>query len=218
VIELFYGDPDADLVARAKRGGSIAGWQIGSAAEARAARAAGCDYVVTQGMEAGGHVRGRLPVQELLAETSGLGLPVVAAGGIGSAIQVDRALEAGASAVRVGTRFVAAEESAAHPTYIEALIAATREDTVLTTAFGVGWPDAAHRVLRSALEAAERLSDDVVATIGGGPIPRFSPVPPTREALGEVGAMALYAGHSVDGVAKIQPAAAIVAELMRDRA
>lgn len=217
VVEFFYGEPDHDLIREAKRGGSLVGWQVGSRSEAVDAVAAGCDYIVVQGIEAGGHVRGDLPLKELLSETAGLDVPVVAAGGIGTSAEASAATSAGASAVRVGTRFLAAEESAAHPVYIEALIAATGDDTVLTTAFGVGWPDARHRVLRSALDAAERLDADIVATIGGGQIPRFSAVPPTRDVVGEVGAMALYAGRSVDGVTAIQPAAEIVAELMLDR-
>ena len=65
-------------------------------------------------------------------------------------------------AVRVGTRFVAATEADAHPDYVAALIAAQAEDTVLTRHFSVMWPDAPHRVLRSAVAAAEAWPDDVV--------------------------------------------------------
>jgi NAD(P)H-dependent flavin oxidoreductase YrpB (nitropropane dioxygenase family) len=214
VIEFFYGDPDPELVARARRGGAKVGWQAGTLEEALGAQKAGCDYVVLQGKEAGGHVRGEAPLEQLLQRGTMADVPIVAAGGIGSATQVADALAAGASAVRCGTRFLAADESAAHPAYIEALIGSTRDDTVLTTAFGVGWPDAPHRVLRSAVDAAERADTEVISTIGGAPIPRFSPVPPTRDTEGDVRAMALYAGHSVDSVARVQPAAEIVQELL----
>jgi imidazole glycerol phosphate synthase subunit HisF len=78
---------------------------VGSAEEARAAEAAGCDLVVAQGVEAGGHVRGTQPLDELLAEVLGaVSVPVVAAGGIGSAERVAQLVAAGADAVRVGTR------------------------------------------------------------------------------------------------------------------
>ena len=84
----------------------------------------------------------------------------------------------------------------------------------MTEAFGVGWPDAPHRVLRSAIDAAEQLpSDAVVATVGERRLPRFAPVPPTVEAHGTIEAMALYAGLSVSDVPKRQPAAEIVSEL-----
>src|SRR5688572_7542891 len=59
VIEFFYGDPDPALVQTAGSGGALVSWQVGSADEARAAVDAGCDLVVAQGDEAGGHVRGK---------------------------------------------------------------------------------------------------------------------------------------------------------------
>jgi nitronate monooxygenase len=214
VVEFFYGDPDFDLVRLAQAGGAVAGWQVGSAAEAVLAVEAGCGYVAVQGIEAGGHVRGRQTLNQVLAETlARVAVPVVAGGGVGSAERVAALVEAGAAAVRVGTRLVAAEEADAHPVYVSLLIAASREDTVLTESFGNGWPDAPHRVLRSAVEAAERLDRAVVAVLGDQEIPRFASTPPTRRVRGEIAAMALYAGESVDAVTRIQPAAEIVAEL-----
>ena len=55
VVEFFYGDPTADLVRAAHAGGALAGWHVGSVAEAVAAAEARCDYLVAQGIEAGGH-------------------------------------------------------------------------------------------------------------------------------------------------------------------
>jgi hypothetical protein len=101
---------------------------------------------------------------------------------------------------------------------VKALLAASAEDTCLTEAFSVMWPDAPHRVLRSAIAAAEALPEGVIGEepAGGGalPIPRFSILPPTRATTGHVEAMALYAGESVTNVSKVQPAAEIVAELV----
>jgi NAD(P)H-dependent flavin oxidoreductase YrpB (nitropropane dioxygenase family) len=214
VVEFFYGDPDPELVTLARSDGALAGWQTGSAAEASAAAGAGCDYVVAQGTEAGGHVRGTQPLDEVLAQTlAAVDVPVVAAGGVGTAERLRELLDAGAAAVRIGTRFVAAEEAHAHPDYVALLLTASAEGTVLTGAFGTGWPDAPHRVLRSAVEAAEEFDGPVVGALGDGDIPRFAPVPPTREVRGEVAAMALYAGESVGAVTRVQPASEIVAEL-----
>jgi NAD(P)H-dependent flavin oxidoreductase YrpB (nitropropane dioxygenase family) len=214
VVEFFYGDPDPDLVQAARAHGARAGWQTGSAAEAVAAVRAGCDYVVAQGTEAGGHVRGTQPLDAVLAETlAQVDVPVVAAGGVGTAERFAALLAAGAAAVRVGTRFVAAEEADAHPEYVALLIEASRQDTVLTEAFRVGWPDAPHRVLRTAVEAAARIAGPAAARLGEREIPPFASIPPTREARGEIAAMALYAGESVDAVTRIQRAAEIVAEL-----
>jgi nitronate monooxygenase len=214
VVEFFYGDPDPDLVRVARARGAVAGWQIGSAAEAAAAVRAGCDFVAAQGIEAGGHVRGTQRLDDVLAETlAEVDVPVLAAGGIGTAERVDALLAAGAAGVRVGTRFVAAEESDAHPDHVAKLIRASGRDTVLTEAFAIGWPDAPHRVLRSAVEAAEEFDGDVVGVLGDREVARFGVLPPTRAVQGEIPAMALYAGESVDAVRRVQPAADIVAEL-----
>jgi NAD(P)H-dependent flavin oxidoreductase YrpB (nitropropane dioxygenase family) len=217
-VEFFYGDPDSELVAMVHDAGALAGWQAGSVDEAQAATRAGCNFVVIQGTEAGGHVRGTRPLHEVLRDAVGLlDVPVVAAGGIGTARDVARALEAGASAVRVGTRFVAATESIAHPEYIEALLRSTAEDTVLTEAFCVGWPNAPHRVLHECIDAAEAVQEETVATASmmgeEFPVERFSSMPPTNFVSGNVRAMAMYAGTSVDAVRDRKPAADIVTEL-----
>jgi NAD(P)H-dependent flavin oxidoreductase YrpB (nitropropane dioxygenase family) len=219
VVELFYGEPDPGLVARIHQGGALASWQVGSADEGLAAADAGCDLVIAQGIEAGGHMRGELPLLTLLDQIlERVGVPVVAAGGIGTASMVATVLAAGAAAVRIGTRFVASDESGAHPTYIDALRVARAADTVVTTAFSVGWPDAPHRVLRSCVEAAAALPDAVVGEEHLGttvvPVGRFTPPPPGRTFTGAIEAMALYAGLSVDAVQRTQPAAEIIAELL----
>src|SRR6266851_7275407 len=68
VVEFFYADPRADVVSAAHGAGALAGWQVGSAAEAVEAEKAGCDYVVAQGTEAGGHVWGSQPLDEVLEQ------------------------------------------------------------------------------------------------------------------------------------------------------
>ena len=143
VVEFFYGDPDAKLVDAAHSGGALAAWQVGSAAEAAAAIETGCDFVVAQGIEAGGHVRGTMPLDELLPRVlAAVRVPVVAAGGIATAERVAELLRQGADGVRVGTRFIATPESAAHPQYIAKLLEATDLDTMMTEWFGEGWEHA----------------------------------------------------------------------------
>ena len=218
VVEFFYGDPDPKLVDIAKAGGALTCWQVGSPDEARQAVDAGCDLVVAQGVEAGGHVRGTVGLLPLLdGVLDAVTVPVVAAGGIGTARGVAAALTAGADAVRVGTRFVVADEANTHPEYAQALIDATPTDTVLTTTFSFMWPDAPHRVLASCVDAAKAFAGDSVGeTVMGGqhmPVPRLAPPCPGRTTTGTIGAMALYAGQSVGAVTKTQPAAEIVAEL-----
>jgi nitronate monooxygenase len=220
LVEGSYGEPDDEVVALARAGGALVGWQVGSVGEAVRAVDAGCDLVVAQGVEAGGHLCGVSPVLELVAEVrAAVDVPVVAAGGIADGPAAARAVEAGADAVRVGTRFVTATESSAHPEYVEALLAAGMHDTVVTTAFGVGWSDAPHRVLRSALDAAEAFDGDLVGerVRYGGPlaVARFGASAPDVHTGGFVDAMALYAGTGVGSVRRVEPAARIVAELGR---
>lgn len=82
LVELFYGDPVAGLVRTDPPRGALACWQVGSADEARAAADAGCDLIVAQGTEAGGHVRGGMSLLPLLGEVlDRVGVPVLAAGG-----------------------------------------------------------------------------------------------------------------------------------------
>jgi NAD(P)H-dependent flavin oxidoreductase YrpB (nitropropane dioxygenase family) len=66
VVEFFYADPDGALVRRVHDGGALAAWQVGSLSEARAAAEVGCDFIVVQGTEAGGHVRSSLSLLALL--------------------------------------------------------------------------------------------------------------------------------------------------------
>ena len=203
-VEFFWDQPSHELVNVVHAGGALAGWQVGTADEAHAAADAGCDVVVAQGIEAGGHVRGTIGLLPLLDEVSAtVHVPIVAAGGIGSGRAMAAALVAGADAVRIGTRFLAAIELGAHPAYVDALCRATADDTVLTTAFGAGWPDAPHRVLKSAVAAGESLGDAQA----------WTPDWPSADDGNAVEARALYAGQSVGAVRERQPAAAIIDEM-----
>jgi len=203
VVEFFYADPRADVVAAAHDAGAVAGWQVGSPAEAVAAEKAGCDYVVAQGIEAGGHVRGSQTLDEVLAQVlSSVRIPVVAAGGIATAERAAEVIRSGADAVRVGTRFVASPESGAHPDYVRMLLAATADDTVLTEWFSDGWENAPHRVLSSSVAAAQKTGWRAT-------------VPPYRGVDRNPSDMAMYAGMGVGDVNVSQPASEVVADLVR---
>ena len=121
VVEFFYGTPDHRLVDMAHEGDALVSWQIGSPEEAEVAATAGCDFVVAQGVEAGGHLRGTIGMMALLDEvTRAVDMPVLAAGGIGVGQAVAAAIAAGAAGARVGTRSLAATEARMHPEYVPA--------------------------------------------------------------------------------------------------
>jgi NAD(P)H-dependent flavin oxidoreductase YrpB (nitropropane dioxygenase family) len=215
--------------------------QCGSVEEARAARAAGADGVIVQGVEAGGHVRGTVPALTLLERARAAlpaGYPVLLAGGIADATDVRAALDAGADAAVLGTRFLMTEESGAHPAYKQRLLEG--RETVLTELFGLGWAPAPHRVLRNAatdrwltrdprgpaaVRALNRVTAPALALVPpalqgraaavqrpGRPF--FSPQAATRggpETLLDAGP--LYAGETVARVHDLPAAAAVVRDL-----
>ncbi len=227
VVVFFWGDARPPI-ARAHQAGVRACVQVGSADEASAAADAGADLVIAQGVEAGGHVRGTVSTLVLvpLVVDRVRPLPVIAAGGIADARGIVAALAAGADAACLGTRFLMTPEAAVHARYRERLRDAAAEDTILTTLFDVGWPEAPHRVLRTptvtAWEAAGRPASG--ARPGEGeivgrmpalvvPLVRYGPVPPTADIEGDPDALAFYAGQSVGLVDDIEPAGALVRRL-----
>ena len=220
VVECFYAEPDAELVKIIHDQGALASWQVGSREEALRAAEVGCDIIVAQGVEAGGHVRGTLGLLGLLCDVLDAvpDIPVLAAGGIGSGRAMAAVLAAGADGVRVGTRFVASEEAGLHPIYTDALVAARAEDSVYGRTFHVGWPEAPHGTLRSAIEAVQAFDGEVVAkvlSLDGTEriVPRFAGSVADRSATGHIQAMALYAGQSVGAVRRVAPAREIVLEM-----
>jgi nitronate monooxygenase len=214
--------------------------QCGSVAEARAARRAGADAIIVQGVEAGGHVRGALPARESLEQVRAAlpaGYPLWLAGGIVERDDVRRALDAGAEAAVAGTRFLLSEESRAHPEYRRRLLCA--QETVLTELFGAGWP-APHRVIANAATARWLGGDPrgpllnrtlnrllapaaryVPAAVQGRmaraqrPGSRLlSPLGPTDDGpTNLLDAGPLYAGETVARITELKPAAELVLAL-----
>ncbi|MGY1680597.1 NAD(P)H-dependent flavin oxidoreductase [Geodermatophilus sp. SYSU D01176] len=224
LVDFFWAEPSPRRVELVHRSGALAGWQVGSLAEARAAVDAGCDVVTVQGVEAGGHVRGATPLRRLLDEVLGaVDVPVLAAGGITDGRAFAEVVAAGADGARIGTRFIATVESGAHPAYKQALVDAAGDCTVITDAFAncplcATSPRA--RVLRAAVERVAELGDDVVGTaVMGGKqvaVPRGSGLPPVAGFEGHLDATAMYAGAGVGSVTGIRPAAEVVAELVAE--
>jgi enoyl-[acyl-carrier protein] reductase II len=98
------------------------------------AQEAGCDAVVAEGFEAGGH-NGREETTTMVlvpAVASAVNIPVIAAGGIVSGTQILAAMVLGAEGTQLGTRFVASEEASSHLAFKEAVIRAEEGETMLT--------------------------------------------------------------------------------------
>jgi enoyl-[acyl-carrier protein] reductase II len=98
------------------------------------AQEAGCDAVVAEGFEAGGH-NGREETTTMIltpAVAKAVSVPVIAAGGIATGRQMLAAMVMGAEAVQMGTRFVASEEASSHFEFKKAVIESKEGDTALT--------------------------------------------------------------------------------------
>jgi nitronate monooxygenase len=233
VVVTFWGGPK-------RQTSKIWIHQCGSVEEALAAREAGADAVIAQGVEAGGHVRGTVGAVLLLARVRAAvpdDYPVLSAGGIADASDVKARLDAGAEAVVCGTRFLMTEESGAHPAYKARLVEA--RETILTELFGAGWP-APHRVVPN--QATVRwLGRDPrgpgwLRAFHRATAPAFSRVPvpmqlrlaatqkPSRPMFGPAAATVdgppnlidagpLYAGECIDRITDIRPAGELLREL-----
>ncbi|MBS0390315.1 MAG: nitronate monooxygenase [Proteobacteria bacterium] len=228
VVCLFW-DVDRAVVARLRDAGITVVYQVGSVADALAAQDAGAQALIAQGVEAGGHVRGRQPLDALLADVlAATPLPVAAAGGLADGRDVARVLALGAQAAVLGTALIATQESFAHDYHKRRLVAARASDTLLTEDFHVNWPPhAAVRVLRNSVTRGERgdpfgatptAGRTVIGEEEGRPIHLFSTDSPLRSMSGDFEAMALYAGRGVDRIADMEPAADCVRRIAAEAA
>ncbi len=233
---LFWGN-GKPLTQQLRGHGIFVFQQVGSKSEAQRALDAGVDGLIVQGVEAGGHIRGHQKLDALLPEIVELTstIPIFAAGGIYTTQDAKRVAALGATGVCTGTRFVLTPESNAHEAYRQRLLAADR--TIVTTLFGLGWPDR-HRVVPnkatqnwcrhdgsipfwlqtfySAMTVTRKLlpfKEDAV-TLQSPAFPLFSPaalVSTLPESLVE--ATALYSGEQIARIRQIIPARQVVEEL-----
>src|SRR4030095_5920855 len=107
---------------------------VSSSKFAKKAEEAGCDAVVAEGFEAGGH-NGREETTSMVlvpAVVDSVKIPVIAAGGIVNGRQALAAMIMGAEGVQMGSRFVASEEASSHVEFKKAVIHSQEGDTVLT--------------------------------------------------------------------------------------
>lgn len=130
-VVLAGGLPPADVLARLKQGGAkVMGFAPALAIAKKLVRS-GIDGLVIEGMEAGGHIGAvstSVLAQEILPNVREV--PVFVAGGIGRGEAILSFLEMGAAGCQLGTRFVCATESIAHPRFKQAFIRAAARDAV----------------------------------------------------------------------------------------
>jgi len=223
------GIPPGTAIKKAKDGGAKVVCFAPALALAKRLIRAGADALVIEGSEAGGHIG---PVsltvlaQEILPHIRDV--PVFVAGGIGRGEAILSYLEMGAAGVQLGTRFVCARESIAHPNFKQAFIRGNARDAMPTIQLDESFPVIPVRALQN--EGTKRFLEHQAETIR-----RFKSGELTKEAAqldiehfwagalrravmdGDVENGSLMAGQSVGMVTQEQTAAEIIAEL-RDQA
>ncbi|CAN0892798.1 Probable nitronate monooxygenase [Linum grandiflorum] len=228
VLQVYWGECSMELVDKAHAAGVMVIPQVGTVESAKKAAESGVDAIIVQGREAGGHVIGQEGLMSLVPRVvdACIGIPVIAAGGIVDARGYVAALALGAQAVCLGTRFVATEESNAHPVYKRKLV--ELEETEYTDVFGrARWPNAPQRALvttfmnqhgKSLPPEATELDHPVIgkSVVHGQEkeIRMFGGAVPNAGATGEIENMAMYAGQGVGLINDVPAASRVVHSLV----
>ena len=188
----------------------------GAVKHAVKAEQAGCDAVICQGGEGGGHT-GLVGTMPLVAQAvEAVKIPVVAAGGLYDGRGLAAALTLGATGVWMGTRFIASQEAHAGELYRQAILEAADEDTVRTRSYS-GKP---MRVKKNPyVEEWETRPQDIQ------PFPMQAMVSHQAGVMGGIGGQiegldpdrsCFAMGQSAGGVHEVLPAATIVANLIKE--
>jgi enoyl-[acyl-carrier protein] reductase II len=191
----------------------------------------GADALVIEGMEAGGHigpVATSVLAQEILPHIAH-DMPVFVAGGIGRGEAIAAYLEMGAVGVQLGTRFVCAHESIAHPNFKRAFIRASARDAIPSVQIDPRLPVIPVRALKNReTEAFAAKQREVAKLLDEGAIEMAEAqlqiehywAGALRRAVidGDIEGGSIMAGQSVGMVNREEPVAAILAELAAEAA
>jgi len=225
-IVLAGGLPPGAAIARIRTGRAKVMCFAPALVLARKLLRSGADAIIIEGMEAGGHigpVSTSVLAQEILPEIREV--PVFVAGGIGRGEAILGYLEMGAAGCQLGTRFVCATESIAHPRFKQAFLRASARDAVLSVQLDPRFPVIPVRALVN--EASKRFLEfqrAVVDRFNGGEvdlkaaqleIEHFWAGALRRAVIdGDIENGSIMAGQSVGMVTEEQPTAAILRELV----
>jgi nitronate monooxygenase len=211
-VSFTFGCPAPEAARALQQAGIKVAVTVTNADEARAAAAVGADSLIVQGTEAGGHqgtfedtAPNHTPLLDALTSVhAALDLPIVAAGGIASSADVAAALDAGATAVQIGTALLCTPQAATSAVHREALLTRLYADTVLTRAFSGRW----------ARGLANRFARDHSDAPAGYPQVHYvtRPLRAAATRAGDPDVPNLWAGTSWRTVCS-EPAAAVVARL-----
>jgi nitronate monooxygenase len=180
VVSFHFGLPPKHLLARVRRTGAKIVSSATTVEEAQWLDHAGCDAIIAQGFEAGGHrgtflrqaVDGQVGTMALVPQiVDAVKVPIIAAGGIGDAHGVAAAFALGASAVQIGTAFLFCQEANVSTLHRQAARSAQAEQTVVTNIF-TGRPARVceTRIVRELGPIAQTVPDFPLAAAPLGPL------------------------------------------------
>ncbi len=221
VVSFHFGMPDDGLVKRLKGASVVVVSSATTAAEARWLEAHGCDAVIAQGNEAGGH-RGMFLTDDIACQAGTMALvpqvvdavkvPVIAAGGIGDGRGIAASLALGAAGAQIGTAFLLAPESKISALHRAALKQANDNSTTLTNLF-TGRP-ARGIVNRYIREVGPMSAEAPAFPLAAG---AAQPLRAAAEAKGSTDFTPLWSGQAPT-LAREMPAAALMARLVEETA
>ncbi len=226
-VVLAGGLPKAALVGKLKESGIKVIAFAPAAVIGKKLVKSGVDALVIEGSEAGGHigpVSTSVLAQEILPEIREV--PVFVAGGIGRGEAIVGYLEMGAAGVQLGTRFVCAEESIAHPKFKECFIRSAARDAMPSVQVDPDFPVIPVRaIVNKATEAFTRFQQETIRRYRAGELDKQAAqleiehywAGALRKAVidGDVENGSVMAGQSVGMVTKIQPMHEIIIELIQ---
>ena len=179
VVSFHFGLPEKTLVARVRATGAKILSSATTVQEARWLEAEGCDAIVAQGVEAGGH-RGMFLTDDVSTQIGTLSLvpqvvdsvkvPVIAAGGIGDARGIAAAFALGAAAVQIGTAFLLSPEARISPLYRQALKSDGNQSVVTNVFTGRPARAIANRMVRETGTMSDLVPDFPLATHFSAPL------------------------------------------------
>ena len=217
VVSFAFGCPSAEDVERLHGSGSAVWVTVTTPDEAHAARAAGADAVIVQGVEAGGHRGGfddaapgefgLLALLQLVRARVGDDLPLVATGGLATGRGVAGVLAGGATAAQLGTAFMLCREAATAPAHRDA-IAHGGAQTALTRAF-------TGRTARGIVNRFQREHSADAPSAYPEVHHLTAPLRAAARERGDADGFHLWAGQAHD-LAEPVPAAELVARLAQD--
>lgn len=200
VVSFHFGLPQADLLKRVKDTGAKVLSSATTVDEARWLEDGGCDAIIAQGFEAGGH-RGIFLSDDVSTQVGTMALvpqvvdavkvPVIAAGGIADARGIVAALALGASAAQIGTAYLFTPEATIAPLHRQALRSAKDDRTALTNVF-TGRP--ARGIVNRIMREVGPLSEIAPGfPLAGGAL---APLRQKTEPLGSNDFMSLWSGQA----------------------